>query len=217
MALYRPIRNTTDYLILQSDISAVSFWINSNYLSLQPAKCCAMFISRKRCHSVQPPTLMVDECPLTLVSSVKYLGIQINSDLSWSPHVANLCTKTRKLIGLLYRRFYKSADTKTLLQLYKSFIRPHLEYCSIVWDPYLTKDVETLEKVQRFGLRVCLKNWTMSHDQLLQQANVSSLSVRRAHSKLCHIFKIMNDLTDFPDAPLQSRELHYSSRQSNAL
>ena len=39
------------------------------------------------------PTLMVDENPLTLVSSVKYLGIQINLDLSWSPHVANLCIK----------------------------------------------------------------------------------------------------------------------------
>jgi hypothetical protein len=44
------------------------------------------------------------------------------------------------------------ADSSTLLQLYKSFIRPHLEYCSIVWDPYLIGDIEMLEKVQRFAL-----------------------------------------------------------------
>ena len=78
---------------------------------------------------------MVEGTPLMLVSSVKYLGIQINSDLSWSPHVANLCNKARRLIGLLYRRFYRHTDSTTLLQLYKTFIRPHLEYCSIVWDP----------------------------------------------------------------------------------
>ena len=57
-----------------------------------------------------------------------------------------LCNRARRLIGLMYRRFYKNADTKTLLQLYKTFIRPHLEYCSIVyvWDPYLAKDIEAI-------------------------------------------------------------------------
>ena len=80
-------------------------------------------------------------------SLVKYLGLQIHSDLSWSPHVANLCIKARELISLLYH-CRKLADTATLLQLYKSFIRPHLEYCSIVWDPYHVGDIESLEKVK---------------------------------------------------------------------
>ena len=85
---------------------------------------------------------------------MKYLGILINSDLSWSPHVAKLCSKVRKLVGLFYRQFYKHADSTTLLTLYKSFIHPHLEYGSIVWDPYLARDVDALEKVQRFALHV---------------------------------------------------------------
>ena len=57
---------------------------------------------------------------------------------------------------------------KTLFQLYKTFIRSNLEYCSIVWDPYLVKDTQTLEKVQRFGLRMCLKKWDLDQVQLLQ-------------------------------------------------
>ncbi len=145
--------------------------------------------------------------PIQLVSSVRYLGIQLNSDLSWSPHITNLCTKARQLVGLLYRRFYKHANTSTLLQLYKSFIRPHLEYCAIVWDPHLLKDVEALEKVQRFVLRTCLMNWSLDHDQLYQQSNLPPFVNRRSNAKLCHLYRIVNDLCDFLDAPVQQREL----------
>ena len=129
-------------------------WINSSLLSPQPAKCCSILFTRKRNSKLPPPCIIVEGTPLAIVSSVKYLGLQINSDLSWSPHVAKLCVKAQKLVGLLYRRFGKLAHTATL-QLYES-IHPHLEYCSVVWDPYHVGDIKLL-KVQRFALRVCLK------------------------------------------------------------
>ena len=125
IALYRPICSLEDYIILQNDVTATVDWVVNSLLSLQPAKCCYMVISRKRSLRLPPPPILVENTPLLLVNSVKYLGIQINSDLSWCPHVTNLCNKTRRLIGLLYRRFYKHAASSTLLQLYKSFIRPH--------------------------------------------------------------------------------------------
>ena len=103
---------------------------------------------------------------------------------------------------MLYRKFYKNAETNTLLQLYISFIRPHLEYCSAVWDPYLIKDMETLEKTQKFGLRVCLKDWSSDYTNLLSAAKIPTLSSRRSQARLTHIFKIIHQLTDFPDAPI---------------
>ena len=164
--------------------------LDSRQLSLQPAKLCSMLISRKRSCAIPPHIIFVGSCPPAKVTSVRYLGVQINSDLSWSSHITNLCNKARWLIGHMYRWFYKNADMKTLLQLYKTFIRPHLEYCSIVWDPYLVKDIEALEKVQRFGLRMCLKQWDLNQEQLLQASNVVSLSDRRTHAKLSHFYKL---------------------------
>ena len=117
IALYRHIKSSVDYWKLQLDITALVDWISRHYLSLQPSKCCYMLITRKRTCSIPPPILYVSEIPLQLVSSVRYLGIQLNSDLSWSPHITNLCTKARQLVGLLYCRFYKHANTSTLLQL----------------------------------------------------------------------------------------------------
>ena len=129
----------------------------------------------------------------------------------------NLCNKVRRLIGLLYRRFYKHADSTTLLQLYKSFVRPHLEYCSVVWNPYLAGDIDALERVQRFSLRVCLKNWSADHDQLYNQSNIAPLSARRSNASLCHLFKMVNNLIDYPEPPLQFKDIYHSSRHSHAL
>ena len=37
-----------------------------------------------------------------------------------------------------------------------SLVRPQTEYACAVWDPHLSKDVQALEGMQKFGLRVCL-------------------------------------------------------------
>ena len=50
-------------------------------------------------------TVCFRSCTSASVYSVGYLGIQLNSDLSWSPHNQSLC-QTRQLVGLLYRHFY---------------------------------------------------------------------------------------------------------------
>ena len=45
-----------------------------------------------------------------------------------------------------------SHSPEVMLRLYKAFIRPHLEYAPQVWDSYLVKDIENLEKCQKFAL-----------------------------------------------------------------
>ena len=58
------------------------------------------------------------------------------------------------MIGMLYRRFYKWSSSNALLQLYLSLIRPHLEYAAQVWSPHQLKDIQKLEAVQKFALKV---------------------------------------------------------------
>ena len=96
------------------------------------------------------------------VSSYKYLGVTITEDLSWSSHINEITKKARKHIGLLYRQFYAWSTPDALLTLYKSVVRPHLEYASQVWSPHLIKHINQLELVQKFALKTCLKQWNSS-------------------------------------------------------
>jgi len=101
------------------------------------------------------PVIYLYKLPLEFVFSFKYLGVLLTSDLLWSGHVKNACTKARQLIGLIYRRFYKYSSAQTLHQLYLALVHPHLEYAVSVWSPHLQKDIDMLEKTQRFATKVC--------------------------------------------------------------
>ncbi len=64
------------------------------------------------------PALVLNGLQLERVTEFKYLGVHISSNLSWSPHVDKICSKTRKLVGMIHRRFYSVMDTDTSKQLY---------------------------------------------------------------------------------------------------
>ena len=204
IALYRVTFSPDDY------IDVVNAYLTTKYkhLTLNPSKCCHLFLSRKCSLSIPPPCLTLDSSPLSCVTSYKYLGVLITSDLTWSAHISKICIKTRKLIGLLYKCFYRYCSSDTLPKLYVSFIRPHLEYAAASWDPFL-KDIDLIDDMQKFALRVCLKSWSSPYEDLLEQSNLPTLQTRRQNAKL---FKIINEATFFPEAPTQARQLSYPSR-----
>ena len=215
IALYRHIQSPADYTVLQSDITAITLSIESDgHLKLHADKCCCMFISRKRTHSVTPPPLYIRaNSQLQQVDSVKYLGVILTSDLTWTEHITRICSKVRKLTGMLYRRFHH-CDPQLMLRLYKAFIRPHFEYAPQVWDPHFVKDINLLEKSQKFALRVCTRNWSATYAELLNSTQVPSLADRRKIAKLCHLYKLVYELTDCQNAPVVQRPPSYSRRRN---
>ena len=103
----------------------------------------------------------------------------------------------------------------SLLLLYLSFVRPHLEYASQVWSPHLLKDISLLERVQKFGLKVCLKNWNCNYQESLNELSLFDLKTRREYLNLCLLYKIVNKISEFTDFPLQRRSLIYPIRTQN--
>ena len=99
-----------------------------------------MIVSRKQSPTVPSDPLKLFGNPMQRVDCYKYLGLLLMTNLSWSAHITSICSKAKKVLGLIYRRFYGSADQSTLKQLYLSLVRPHLEYACQVWDPHLVKD-----------------------------------------------------------------------------
>ena len=153
-----------------------------------------MLVSRGRLSPSTLTPININGCVLTKVTSCKYLGVTI---LSWSPHIGNLCSKTRRIVGMLYRHFYTNSSPLTLLKLYLSFIRPCLEYSSAVWNPHFKKDIESIENVQKFALRVCLKSFDMDYTDLLRNAAVPPLQLRRQRDCPCHLYKMVHGITDY--------------------
>ncbi len=128
-----------------------------------------------------------------------------------------MCNKTRQLIGLFFRRFSKHLTPDILVKLYKVLIRPHLEYCPYIWDPSTSKLKQQLESVQKFALRVCLKQWDMPYDDMLTLTGLPHLESRRSVQKLSLAFKIVNGLVLFPSDIYFLSTTRYSPRTSHSM
>ena len=90
--------------------------------------------------------------------------------------------------------------------MYKTLVRPHLEYAAPVWDPHLLKDINSVENVQKYGLKMCLKSWDLGYQELLHLTQIPTLENRRIYLKLCTLFKIIHGLFPFtPDVFQPSR------------
>ena len=82
------------------------------------------------------------------VNSEKDLGVIISSNLKVADHCRHAYATANRMLGLLSRTV-KFRNVDIMVRLYKSLVRPHLEYSASIWNPHYEKDKVLLEKVQR--------------------------------------------------------------------
>ena len=92
-------------------------------------------------------------------------------------------------------------DREIILQLYKSLVRPHLEYCVQAWRPHMQKDIDLIDSVQRRATKRIpnLKNKT--YEERLNNLHLTTLETRRLRGDLIEVFKICKGL-DFVEPSL---------------
>jgi hypothetical protein len=86
------------------------------------------------------PTYSGSYVTLESVESEKDIGVTINSKLNFEKHIQTQVNKANQIVGII-RRSFKYLDFKTFCLLFKSFVRPILEYASSVWKPYKTREL----------------------------------------------------------------------------
>ena len=78
----------------------------------------------------------------------KFLGVQIDADLTWKSHIDYTCSKLSKCVGILAKA-RKKLSKSSLINLYYSFAYPYLIYCNHVWGHNYTTFLEKLYLVQK--------------------------------------------------------------------
>ena len=201
--LYRAIRDYRDLICIQQDINLLHSWIQENCLQFNVTKCKYLLISRKRQPLVPPVPLNINDLVIEKVDHFKYLGVWLSHNLTWNKHIEEICKNASKQIFMI---FYQNSSKEALLQLYVSLIRPRLEYAAPVWDSSHQTLIQAVEKVQKFTMKMCLKNWSGTYDELLRNSKLPTLKDRRPLLKLSYLFQVMNGSFSFPNAPLILRQ-----------
>ena len=211
---YRTIRNDGDRVRLQEDIDKLGSWARKWGMRFQPVKCNTMEISRKR--SKVRTSYTLEGSVLEYVSNVKYLGVTISDNLSWDSHVAAVCSKANKTLGLLKRNLSKCPQQVKEVA-YKGLVRPVLEYASAVWDPHCIRLKDDLERVQNRSARFVVGNYCYDEGSMtgiLKQLGWRSLGARRRDTRLLLFYKGQKGKANLPIenlvTPIRRSKHHHS-------
>ena len=130
---------------------------------------------------------------LSEVDTAKYLGINLSSELSWSPHVSSVVSKANSTLGFLGRNLRK-CPSKLKETAYLSLVRSTLEYAATLWDPYYVRDIDSLEQVQRRAARFTTGDYhtTSSVTAMLAELGWKRLEDRRKDLRLALLYKIVH-------------------------
>ena len=127
--------------------------------------------------------------PLTL-----FLRVSILSRVLWHTRSLSAFNKANKMLELV-KRTIKQRNMDMMIQLYKSLVRPHLEYCSPAWSPHYVKDKALVEKVQHRFTRRFPDLRKMKHEARLR---LWSLEERRNGADLIEVYKMVHWLSSVP-------------------
>jgi len=139
-------------------------------------------------------TYFMDGQTLDTVYSEKDLGVMIRSDLKSSNQCIQDCNKANKMFGMTERTIsYKKPEI--MVRLYKTLVRPHLEYCVSLWSPHYTKDKELLERVQHRFTQMIKEVRDKDYLDRLKKLNLWTLEERRNRADVIELSKINKGFT----------------------
>ena len=155
----------------------VEKWGSDNLVKFNEEKTKQVVILPKHHQDSPPPPVFMNGHKLDISSSITQLGLSISSNLTWKPHINSIAKHASQKLGFLSRaRGYFSPSQ--LLTIYKSHIRPSLEYCSHVWGGSPKSSLHLLDRVQSNAIRLINNpNLTNSLQSLSHRRLVVDLSI----------------------------------------
>ncbi|XP_071947377.1 uncharacterized protein [Antedon mediterranea] len=164
---------------IQSYFSNLEEWCKINNMSLNPNKCKSVEINF--CKTPGYYDLLTNNgVQVETVKQLKLLGVTIQDNLKWDTHIGEIVSKANKAMHIVsvLKRF--GAPEDQLIKIYKSFIRPIIEYACPTWHSSLTSELSfDLESVQKRFLRILLGRRYYSYTAALKKFSLDRLCDRR--------------------------------------
>lgn len=190
------VRKTADVTDFSQTMANVEDWVKLWQLKMALQKCHTISFGNR----LLPPEINFSlfEHSLERVKCVLDVGINLTNDLKPSRHCAQISAKALQRCHLIFKSLY-TKNINILVRAYITYVRPIVESCTPVWNPWLQKDIECIEKVQKFFTRLLLRRACVpyrDYKHRLEILGLKSLEYRRISFDIIMCYKIINQLVD---------------------
>ena len=137
---------------LSTEMNKLSTWFKTNRLSINVSKTNCMIVGR----SNQPDhhRVYIDNIVIERVNCSKFLGVIIDSKLSWSDHVSYIRHKMSKNLSVMYRVKWL-LNNSALYMIYCTLVLPCISYCCEIWGNTYKTRVQPLYIIQKRAISIC--------------------------------------------------------------
>ena len=189
--LYGSARNS---MSIQNDLVSLYRWSSDWQMEFNISKCKILHIGRTNPfvdYFMDSDHLI----PMQDTESEKDLGVIFDRNLNFDRHIHDCVCRSNRIVGIIYRSF-EFMGVSLFLSLYKSIIRPLLEYGNSVWSPLYKRQSISIENVQRRATRMVPHLANLSYLERLKCLDLPSLKYRRRRGDLIHLFRIVHNIDD---------------------
>lgn len=183
--LYRPITTAADKVALQQDIDALSEWSVQWQLPFNTKKCKIMHIGATNPES----EYTIAGQRLEKTTEERDLGVIVDKHMTFHAQAAAAVGKAFRTLGVIKRTF-KNLDQVTVPLLFKTMIRPILEYGNCVWGPVYCGDQDRVERVQRRATKLVATMKHLPYEERLKKLNLPSMYHRRLRGDMITVYQI---------------------------
>ena len=190
---------------LQADLDELAAWQDTWLLRFNTTdgKCKVMHVGSHNPRN----KYYLDSVELPKIDSEKDLGVLVSENWKWDQHISSIVKKATSMSAWVLRTVI-SRSPEVMLQIFKTFIRPHLEYCVQLWSPLPTHGnwgmIMAIENVQRQFTRAIHGIGLLPYKIRLQKLGLTTLLERRARGDLIETFRILSGIADYGSSLLQT-------------
>jgi len=178
---------------LNQDLENINQWSSQWIVDFSETKTKEMIISNKKDSNANPPVYLNGKL-IEEVASFCYLGLEFTNKLKWNKHIDKISLKARKRISAMTPLKFK-LSRKSLEIMYMTFVRPVMEYCSVIWGGSYDTDILKLEQIHVEAMRLITGATAKSNIAALYK-ETSFMPVKDRINNMTNImmYKIIHDL-----------------------
>jgi len=180
--VFNVVSNANDIDRLKQDLRSLCKWSQDWQMLFNVDKCKIMHIG----YNNNKARYEMNGKYLEEVTEERDLGVIMQNDLKCSSQCIKAVNTANRVLGMIKRTF-SVRDKDIILQLYKSLVRPHLEYSVQAWRPHFQKDIDLIEGVQRRATKLITSVKDKTYEERLRLLHLQSLETRRVRGDLIEV------------------------------
>lgn len=196
----------------QDDLNLLDIWLQSNLLSINASKTNYIIFRAKNKHIDTYSDLTINGKVIHRIDKEKYLGLHLDSQLTWKPQIEKIRTKLISLTGAL-RCFARCLPRKIKYTIYNTMVKPHIDYLIEVWGSAAKTNINKLQISQNKLIKTLFNyDYLTSTQKIYKNTNIMTITQAYKYNTCILIKKIINK--DIHSQILFTKKIHVVKRNT---